>query len=41
MGISMKNIRSANSSADQIGVITNFTVITNVFIKRFHYIYPN
>ena len=41
MGISMKNIRSANSSADQIGVITNFTVITNVFIKRFHYMYPN
>ena len=29
--------RSADFGADQIDVITNFAVITNVVIKRVHY----
>ena len=36
MGISMKNTRSADFCVDQIDVITNFAVITNVVIKRVH-----
>ena len=32
----MKNTRYADVCADQIDVITNFAVITNVVIKRFH-----
>ena len=32
----MKNTRSANFCADQIDVITNFAVIANVIMKRFH-----
>ena len=32
----MKKTRSADFCADPIGVITNFAVITNVVIKRFH-----
>ena len=32
----MKNTRSADFCADQIDVITNFAVITNVDIKRVH-----
>ena len=32
----MKNTRSADFCADQIDVITNFAVITNVVIKRIH-----
>ena len=33
---SMKKRRSADFCADQIDAITNFAVITNVFIKRVH-----
>ena len=37
MGISIKkNTRSAELCADQIDVMTNFAVITNVVIKRVH-----
>ena len=37
MGISIKkNTRSTIFCADQIDVITNFAVITNVIIKRVH-----
>ena len=32
----MKNTRSADFYADRIDVRTNFAVITNVVIKRFH-----
>ena len=32
----MKSRRSADFCADQIDVITNFAVITNVVIKRVH-----
>ena len=32
----MENTRSADFCADQIAVITNFGVITNVVMKRFH-----
>ena len=42
MGISnKKNTRSADFCADQIEVITNFAVITNVVIKRVHCIYSS
>ena len=34
-----KNARSADFCADQIDVITNFAVITNVVIKRVHCIF--
>ena len=34
--INEKNMRSADFCADQIDVITNFAVITNVVIKRVH-----
>ena len=33
----MKNTQSADFFADRIDVITNFAVITNVVIKRVHY----
>ena len=36
MGISMKNTRSADFCADQINVIKNIVVITNVILKRVH-----
>ena len=36
MGISIKNTRSADFCADQIDVITNFAVITDVVKKRVH-----
>ena len=36
MGMSMKNTQSADFRADQIDVITNFAVITNVVLKRVH-----
>ena len=36
MGLSMKKKISADFCADQIDVITNFAVITNVVIKRIH-----
>ena len=37
MVLSMKKcMKSADFCADQIDVITNFTVITNVVIKRVH-----
>ena len=32
----MKNTRSADFCADRTDVITNFAVITNVVLKRFH-----
>ena len=34
MGISIKNTRFVDFCSDQIDVITNFSVITNVFVKR-------
>ena len=34
--ITLLNTRSANFCADQIDIITNFAVITNVHIKRVH-----
>ena len=37
----MKNARSADFCADQIDVITNFAVITNVVIKRVHCTFEN
>ena len=39
--INKNNTRSIAFCADQIGVITNFAVITNVVIKRVHCMYTN
>ena len=40
MGLSMtKHTRSADFRADQIDIIKNFAVITNVIIKRVHCIF--
>ena len=36
-----KNTQSADICADQIDVITYFVVITNVVIKRVHYLSHN
>ena len=36
MGISIKSTRSADFCAEQIDVITNFAVITNVVINSVH-----
>ena len=36
MGISMKKYTTADFCADQIDVIANFAVITNVVIKMVH-----
>ena len=36
----LKKTRSADFCADKVDVITNFAVITNVVIKRVHYMRP-